>query len=95
MKDAVTVGATTTPVLKENVKGIRRLVVLCNNSDEDMYANPGAVAADTEGLPLVAAGGSWTDKPDAVGWMYQGMYSAICASGGKVLSIVELNYGPR
>ncbi len=95
MKDAVIVGATSTPVLAQNVKGLRKLVVLCNNSDEDMYANPGATAADTEGLPLVAAGGSWTDKPDTQGWIYQGMYSAICASGGKVLSIVELNYGPK
>ncbi len=95
MKDAVTVGATSTRVLRPNVKEIRRLVVLCNNSNEDIYANPGAVAADTEGLPLVASGGSWTDKPDAQGWMYQGIYTAICASGGKVLSVVELNHGPK
>jgi len=95
MKAKVTVGATSTPILAQNVKGLRRLVVLCNNSDEDMYANPGAISANTEGLPLVAAGGSWTDKPDAQGWMYQGMYSAICASGGKILSIVELNSGSR
>ncbi len=95
MKDAVTVAATSTPVLTGNVKGIRMLVVLCNNSDEDMYVNPGAIAADTEGLPLVAAGGAWTDKPDTRGEMYQGMYSAICASGGKVLSVVELNRGPK
>ena len=95
MIDAVTVGAVSTLVLKENVKGLRRLVVLCNNSDEDMYVNPGSVAATTEGLPLLKSGGSWSDKPDYQGWMYQGMYSAICASGGKILSIVELNYGPK
>jgi len=87
------VAATSTEVLAENVKGLRRLVVLCNNSDEDMYVCPGAVAQATEGLPLVSLGGSWTDKPDASGWMYQGLYTAICATGGKVLSVTELNYG--
>lgn len=95
MITAVAVAATSTVVLQENVKGLRRLVVLCNNSDEDMYVNPGPVAADTEGLPLVAAGGAWTDKPDTTGWMYQGIYTAICASGAKILSVTELNYGPR
>ncbi|GAI13768.1 unnamed protein product, partial [marine sediment metagenome] len=32
---------------------------------------------------------------DAQGWMYQGIYTAICASGGKILSVVELNSGSR
>jgi len=38
----------------------------------------------------VASGGSWVDKPDTRGWMYQGIYTAICASGGKVLTVTEL-----
>jgi len=92
MIDAVTVGATTTTVLARNTKGNRRLVVLCNNSNEDMYVNPGPAAYSTFGIPLVASGGSWTDKPDTKGWMYQGIYTGICASGGKVLSVTELTY---
>ncbi|MBA7543926.1 hypothetical protein ES705_36270 [subsurface metagenome] len=90
-----TIGATSTLAVEENVKGLRRLLVLCNNSDEDMYACPGPVAIATRGIPLVAAGGSWTDKPDLQGWMYQGQYKAICASGGKILSVTELNRGPQ
>jgi len=87
------VGATTTVVVQENLKGLRRVLVLCNNSDEDMYVAPGPDAQDTEGIPLVAHGGSWTDKPDAQGKMYQGQYTAICVSGGKILSVTELNVG--
>ena len=67
------------------------LVVLCNNSGEDMYLCPGDTAIDTAGLPLKAYGGAWTDRPDSRGKMYQGIYTAICASGGKVLSVTELN----
>ena len=89
-----TIGATTTLALAASVKGIRNLVVLCNNSDEDIYINPGSAAVQTAGIPLRAQGGSWTDKPDTRGRMYQGIYTAICASGGKVLSVTELNDGP-
>ncbi|GAI07907.1 unnamed protein product [marine sediment metagenome] len=90
MIDAVTVGATSTLVLSANVRAARRRVVLCNNSDEDMYACPGPVAISTAGIPLKAGGGAWTDQPDTTGYMYQGLYTAICASGGKVLSVTEL-----
>ena len=95
MIDAIVVGTVSTRVLLENTKGIRRLVVLCNKSDEDIYVNPGAPAASTLGIPLSAGGGSWTDKPDTMGWMYQGIYTAICVSGGKTLSVTELNHGPQ
>lgn len=91
MIDAVTVANTSTIVLEENKRRNRILVVLCNNSDEDMYAAPGAVSISTYGIPLIKGGGSWVDKPDPQGNMYQGLYTAICASGGKVISVVELN----
>lgn len=86
-----TVGATSTGVVEKNDKRLRWYVILCNNSNEDMYASPGGVAIATQGIPLVAGGGSWVDKPNAQGKMYQGPYSAICASGGKILSVTELN----
>jgi len=85
-----TVAVTTTEVLSEQKRGRRVLVILCNNSDEDMYVNPGSPAVTTAGIPLKANGGSWVDKPDVYGLMYQGIYTAICASGGKVLSVTEL-----
>ena len=90
-----TIGATSTLALEANSKGIRNLVVLCNNSNEDIYVCPGAAAVQTAGIPLVAYGGSWTDKPDTRGKIYQGIWTAICISGGKVLSVTELNDGPR
>ena len=91
MIDAVTVGATSTLVLVESPKKNRNMVVFCNNSNEDIYLSPGPVAQSTYGIPLIANGGSFVDKPDTRGKMYQGSYHAICASGGKVLSVAELN----
>lgn len=89
MITAVTVGATSTFILDDNKW--RRLVVLTNNSDEDIYVAPGPLAVSTQGIPLKANGGSLTDSPDAQGWIYKGGWTAICASGGKVLSVVEMN----
>ena len=86
-----TIGATSTLALEANKQGRRVLAVLCNNSNADMYACPGPTAIMTAGIPLKANGGSWTDKPDTMGCMYQGIYTAICAAGGKVLSVTELN----
>jgi len=77
-------------VLKARTTIPRHRVVLCNNSDEDMYACPGDTAIATAGIPLKAGGGNWTDQPDTRGYMYQGIYMAICASGGKLLSVTEL-----
>ena len=85
------VGATSTIVLEGNVKGLRKLVVLANDSDENIYVCPGAVAQMNEGIPLLTPGGSWTDTRDPHGWMYQGPYHAICTSGGKVLCVTELS----
>jgi len=85
-----TVGTTSTEVLAENTRRRRRLVILCNNSDEDIYINMGSPAVVTAGFVLKPNGGSWVDKPDVFGWMYQGIYTAVCASGGKVLSVTEL-----
>ena len=91
MIDAVTIAATSTIVLQQNP--LRERVTLTNNSDEDMYVCPGPAAVATFGFPLKAAGGSVSDQPDTKGWIYRGPYTAICASGGKILSVVEHNNG--
>ena len=91
MIDVITVAATSTLVLQQNE--LRERVVLTNNSDEDMYVAPGPAAVATAGYPLKAAGGSFSDQPDSRGWIYTGPYMAICASGGKLLSVVEHNNG--
>lgn len=91
MIDNPTIGTSSTLALAAKKPGQTRLrAVLCNNSDEDMYICPGETAIDTAGIPLKANGGSYTDRPDRTGYIYQGIYTAICASGGKVLSVTEL-----
>ena len=85
-----TVGATSTQVAEDNPR--RRRIVLCNNSDEDMYVAPGALAVSTQGMPVNAGGGVWDDGPDNQGYVYTGIYTAVCVSGGKVLSVTEWSY---
>lgn len=93
MIDAVTVGTGSTRILDANVTRLRRRVNFVNNSDEDMYLCPGGLAVATEGICLKAAGGSLSDQPDATGYMYQGVWTAECLSGGKVISVTELQVG--
>ena len=89
MIDVVTISNASTPIVAANPR--RQKLVLCNNSDEDMYLAPGALAAATQGVPVVSAGGAWIDEPDRDGYLYKGIWTGICASGGKLLSVTELN----
>lgn len=92
MIGAVTVGATSTQILPQSRGARRQRVYLVNNSDQDIYVSPGGLAVSTEGIPLVARGGAYMDQPDSTGYIYQGIYTAICASGGKLISVTELKY---
>ena len=89
MIDGVTIAATSTMVV--DVNRFRQKLILVNNSDEDIYVAPHSLAVATYGVPLVAAGGAIVDEPDSTGWIYKGPWMAICASGGKILSVTELN----
>lgn len=86
-----TVDSTSTVIVPENEGRIRQRLYLVNNSNEDMYVSPGALAISTQGIPLKASGGAFSDAPDFTGYMYQGPWTAICVSGGKVISVTELN----
>jgi len=91
MIDEVAVGATSTLIVKANVKRLRQRLYLVNNSAEDMSVAPGSVAIAGYGIILVAGGGAFTDQPDPTGYIYQGVYTAICASGAMDIAVTELN----
>ncbi len=86
----VTVANTSTIVVQENPKGIRQRLYLVNSSDENIDVAPGEVAIVGRGI-ILFPGGNFTDQPDHDGWIYQGVYTAICVSGGKTMGVTELN----
>lgn len=84
-----TIGTGSTVVLEDNSK--RQRVIFCNYSDELMYLSQSGLARITFGIPIAPNGGSYEDQPDPTGYMWMGSYHAICASGGKILSVTEQN----
>jgi len=92
MNIAVTIGTASTPVVPANPK--RRLLILGNNSNEDMYIALGGTATTGGGIPLKGSGGSIVlEKTRPGDIIFQGNVSGICASGGKVLSVSEVDDG--
>lgn len=91
MISVVTVGNTSTLIVPENRARLRKRLYLVNNSNEVMSIAPGEVAVATQGIILVASGGSFSDEADPSGYIYQGPYTAICTSGGKLIAVTELN----
>ena len=86
----VSIGATSTIILpNRTLLSLRLKAIFVNNSDEDIYVAPYGIAVSTQGIPLKANGGAYVDEPDTTGWLYQGSWHGICASGGKILSITE------
>ena len=85
----VVIGTGSTMIVDANPH--RQKLILVNNSDQDMFVAPHSAAFANQGVPLVALGGSIIDQPDAERYLYKGPWMGICASGGKVLSVTELN----
>ena len=80
----VTVGNTTTTILAAN--NARLGAKFVNTSDEAITLSFGEDAVLTEGVVLSASGGAYTmDGND----LDPRVINGICASGGKVLSVVE------
>lgn len=79
---AVTVGSTSTSVLASNSG--RKSATLVNDSNETIYLALGASASMNSGIRLNASGGSARVSN------YTGAITAICASGSKNLTVVEL-----
>jgi len=93
MIDKVAVGATSTIIVKASRLRLRRRLYLVNNSDEVISVAPGDVALAGYGILLLPGGGAFTDQADPDRYIYQGEYTAICASGAKDISITELSRG--
>ena len=81
---SVTVGSSSTAVLAANPD--RKSATIVNGSDEVVYLQLGATAVSGEGIYLVAAGGAFNIDH---GNLFTGAINAICASGGKVVSVTE------
>jgi hypothetical protein len=80
----VTVAATSTTVLPARVK--RHYAAIVNDSNEEIYLARGTAAVANKGIRLNALGGSYEiDQANP----FDGEVNAICASGSKVLTIVE------
>jgi len=81
---AVSVGAASTAILSAN--STRLFAILVNDSDEEIYLALGDTAVMNEGIRLNASGGSFEINSNN---LYTGAITAICTSGGKVLTVVE------
>lgn len=82
---SVTVGNTSTLVLADRPQ--REHAVITNDSDEKIYLSFGEAAVIGSGVPLAPNGGSYTTDYTAL-WTRE-VY-AICASGGRSLSIFQV-----
>lgn len=80
-----TVGATSTTVLAANTA--RKYLLLCNDSDEDIYVSFGAAAVLNKGLRLNAGGGIFEMVMGDM--QFTGIVYAISTSGSKNLSYIE------
>lgn len=80
----VAVGAVSTAVLAANATRIFAQFV--NDSDEEIYLDLSATAVMNEGIRLNRAGGSFEINLTN---LYTGAVRAICASGGKNLTVTE------
>ncbi len=82
--DNISVNTSSTMVLPPRAS--RRYAVIVNDSDETIYLTRGVNAVLRKGIRLNAGGGSYEIKPEN---LFLGQVNAICASGGKILTISE------
>ncbi len=90
-----TVALTTTEIVPENPG--RGSLTIVNDSDEDIYLSEvpiggAAAAVMNEGILIKAAGGVWSVARGKVNArLFGGAVNAICLSGGKNVTISELD----
>ena len=82
--DGVEVDDSSTLIIAANPK--RKYAAIVNDSDEEIYLGLGEAAVMNAGIRLNANGGSYEITNDNI---FKGVINAICASGGKILTIVE------
>lgn len=80
----VSVGLVSTLVLGANAG--RRFLFLVNDSDANIYVSLSGTAVLNEGILLTPGGGALTLD---IASMWLGSISAICAAGGKNLTVSE------
>ena len=83
----VVVGVASTPVLRANKH--RKQAVFVNDSDTVIYLAKGQLATINAGIRLNAAGGSWVEQCDAMGYLWVGAFSAISTAAAKNLAVTE------
>jgi hypothetical protein len=86
--DSVTVAVTSTEVIAAN--RIRAYAAITNDSDEIVYLSFGSAAVLNSGVRLNPRGGSF--EIGGSGDSYFGSVYAICASGGKNVTVVEFSH---
>ncbi len=89
MDNSIPIGITNTVVVETNP--LRQRIILANYSNELIWISQSGLARADYGIPIGPSGGSYEDEPDATGYMWRGPYFAICATGGKILSVTEHN----
>jgi len=83
----VTVANTSTTVLAANA--LRKFAIIRNDSDEVVYLKLGSTALANKGIRLDKGTNPGNEfKIDALN-LYQGIITAICASGSKVVTVTE------
>lgn len=82
-------GTTAIQVLAANPR--RKKAIFVNNSDTTIFlfkGHPGSCALNA-GMRLNAAGGSWEETPDVLGYFWRGPFSAITSAATKNLVVTE------
>lgn len=85
---SVSIGVASTVVLPECVVK-RKRVTFVNDSIGTIYLCKAASAQINTGIRLNASGGSYEDAPDASGYLYQGIYTAISTAAASNLTYIE------
>ena len=85
--DSVTVALTTTSVVPARFS--RKTLILTNASDEDINVAIGAEASLGKGITLKAGGGTYNFDLKEESPRNE-VFNAICTSGGKELTIMEV-----
>lgn len=82
---SVIIGSVSTEILSNNIS--RKAAIIANDSNQDIYLRLGSPAILNQYMRLNAYTGVFEITPDL---FYSGTIHAICASGGKNITITEL-----
>ena len=84
-----TINAGLASVIVLPANRFRKQAVFVNNSDTVIYLAKGTTAILNAGIRLNAAGGTYIEESDALGYLWVGQFAAISSAATKNLSISE------